>query len=51
MLTWMGTIIVPDEVRETLTSRYEYVVCEKEVVPELTDEIHLCQNCDKWCPK
>ncbi|KIY68025.1 hypothetical protein CYLTODRAFT_431056 [Cylindrobasidium torrendii FP15055 ss-10] len=41
---------IPDEVRNVLTSRYEYVICEKEYLPDLTDNIRLCETCTKWCP-
>ncbi|KAK1220878.1 putative PHD type zinc finger protein with BAH domain-containing protein [Marasmius sp. AFHP31] len=41
---------VPDEVRNTLISRYEYVVAEKEFIPDLTDGIRLCVSCTLWCP-
>lgn len=43
--------LVPDNIRETLLSRYEYVVAEKEVVPDLTDAIRLCDTCQDWCPR
>ncbi|KAL0574305.1 putative PHD type zinc finger protein with BAH domain-containing protein [Marasmius crinis-equi] len=44
---------VPDEVRNTLISRYEYVVSEKEFIPDLTDGIRLpdsvqCDSCKKY---
>ncbi|CAL1714076.1 unnamed protein product [Somion occarium] len=41
---------IPDHIREVLTGRYEYVVAEKEIVPDLTDELRLCATCEKWCP-
>ncbi|KAK2464013.1 hypothetical protein APHAL10511_003957 [Amanita phalloides] len=41
---------LPDHMRDVLTSRYEYVVAEKEVLPDLTDAIRLCVNCSEWCP-
>ncbi|EAU90390.2 ZNF1 [Coprinopsis cinerea okayama7 len=41
---------LPDHIREVLISRYEYIVAEKEVIPDLTDHIRLCDNCQKWCP-
>ncbi|TFK39718.1 hypothetical protein BDQ12DRAFT_697826 [Crucibulum laeve] len=41
---------LPDNIREVLTSRYEYVVAEKEVIPDLTDNIRLCDTCQDWCP-
>ncbi|KAF8347972.1 hypothetical protein F5887DRAFT_881413 [Amanita rubescens] len=40
---------LPDHIREVLTSRYEYVVAEKEVIPDLTDTIRLCVACQDWC--
>jgi hypothetical protein len=42
---------VPDRIREVLTSRYEYIVAEKEVVADLTDNIRLCATCNDWCPR
>ena len=41
---------LPDHIREVLTTRYEYVVAEKEIIPDLTDLIRLCDNCENWCP-
>ncbi|KAJ7625490.1 hypothetical protein FB45DRAFT_67118 [Roridomyces roridus] len=41
---------LPDNIRDTLTSRYEYVVAEKDVVPDLTDALRLCDTCQIWCP-
>ncbi|KAJ7251328.1 hypothetical protein C8J57DRAFT_1437529 [Mycena rebaudengoi] len=41
---------IPDNIRDTLTSRYEYVVAEKEVIPDLTDVLRLCDTCQVWCP-
>ncbi|KAJ7504211.1 hypothetical protein B0H11DRAFT_2154460 [Mycena galericulata] len=41
---------LPDDIRDTLTSRYEYVVAEKEVIPDLTDVLRLCDTCQVWCP-
>ncbi|KAF8628715.1 hypothetical protein AX17_005937 [Amanita inopinata Kibby_2008] len=41
---------LPDHIREVLISRYEYVVAEKEVIPDLTDTIRLCDTCNEWCP-
>ncbi|KAL0953950.1 hypothetical protein HGRIS_005111 [Hohenbuehelia grisea] len=40
---------LPENIRETLISRYEYVVTEKEVVPDLTDALRLCDTCVAWC--
>jgi hypothetical protein len=42
--------VVPDQIRENLTTRYEYVVAEKDVIPDLTDSIRLCGTCTEWCP-
>ena len=42
--------VVPDQIRENLTSRYEYVVAEKDAIPDLTDSIRLCGTCTEWCP-
>ena len=42
---------VPDNIRNTLTSRYEYVIAEKEVIPDLTDNLRLCDTCSEWCPR
>ncbi|KAJ7118460.1 hypothetical protein C8R43DRAFT_960426 [Mycena crocata] len=39
----------PDNIRDTLISRYEYVVAEKEVIPDLTDVLRLCDTCQVWC--
>ncbi|KAF8997921.1 hypothetical protein BDQ17DRAFT_1362847 [Cyathus striatus] len=41
---------LPENIRDVLTSRYEYVVAEKEVIPDLTDTIRLCDTCKAWCP-
>ncbi|KAG7445124.1 uncharacterized protein BT62DRAFT_898517 [Guyanagaster necrorhizus] len=41
---------LPDNIRETLISRYEYVVAEKEVIPDLTDHLRTCDTCSEWCP-
>ncbi|KAF7309944.1 Zinc finger protein 1 [Mycena indigotica] len=41
---------LPDNIRDTLIERYEYVVVEKEVVPDLTDVLRLCDSCQIWCP-
>ncbi|KAF8806889.1 hypothetical protein BYT27DRAFT_7190581 [Phlegmacium glaucopus] len=40
---------LPDHIRDVLISRYEYVVAEKEVIPDLTDTIRLCDTCQEWC--
>ncbi|KAF7308348.1 Zinc finger protein 1 [Mycena chlorophos] len=41
---------LPDNIRDTLIERYEYVVAEKEMIPELTDVLRLCDSCQVWCP-
>ncbi|PPQ93874.1 hypothetical protein CVT25_013583 [Psilocybe cyanescens] len=41
---------LPDHIRDVLISRYEYVVAEKEVIPDLTDNVRLCDTCQVWCP-
>lgn len=41
---------LPENIRTTLCSRYEYVVAEKEVIPDLTDSVRLCGTCNDWCP-
>ncbi|KAF8902398.1 hypothetical protein CPB84DRAFT_1678860 [Gymnopilus junonius] len=41
---------LPDHIRDVLIERYEYVVAEKEVIPDLTDTIRLCDTCRIWCP-
>ncbi|TRM57900.1 hypothetical protein BD626DRAFT_438803 [Schizophyllum amplum] len=41
---------LPDNIRETLCSRYEYVVAEKEVISDLTDNVRVCESCTQWCP-
>lgn len=46
----MPAFAVPSNIRDELTSRYEYVVAEKEIVPDLTDTLRNCDTCSKWCP-
>ncbi|KAH9945765.1 hypothetical protein B0H21DRAFT_860461 [Amylocystis lapponica] len=41
---------LPANIRDVLIERYEYVVAEKEVVPDLTDALRHCDTCEKWCP-
>lgn len=41
---------LPSEIRDVLTSRYEYVVAEKEIMPDLQDDVRLCATCENWCP-
>lgn len=42
-------LTVPANIKDTLTQRYQYVVAEKEVVPDLVDAIRICDTCDEWC--
>ncbi|KAI0923516.1 hypothetical protein AcW1_006453 [Taiwanofungus camphoratus] len=41
---------LPAHIRDVLIERYEYVVAEKEVVPDLTDSLRHCDTCKDWCP-
>ena len=45
----MTASAVPTHIRDELTSRYEYVVAEKEIVPDLTDTLRNCDTCSSWC--
>ena len=40
---------MPQHIRDVLVSRYEYVVAEKEVYLDLTDQLRLCETCGEWC--
>ncbi|KAF9061938.1 hypothetical protein BDP27DRAFT_1406433 [Rhodocollybia butyracea] len=40
---------IPEDVRNTLIERYEYVAAEKEVIPDLTAPLRLCDTCTIWC--
>ncbi|KAH7098247.1 hypothetical protein BKA62DRAFT_713863 [Auriculariales sp. MPI-PUGE-AT-0066] len=40
---------LPNDVKDVLCTRYEFIACEKEFVQELTDPIHLCGTCSNWC--
>ncbi|KAJ4469273.1 hypothetical protein J3R30DRAFT_3687467 [Lentinula aciculospora] len=40
---------VPENVRNTLVERYEYVAAEREVVPDRTGALRLCDTCTVWC--
>jgi hypothetical protein len=42
---------VPEDVRDTLCSRYDFILAEKEIVPNLTDNLRLCDTCGDWCPQ
>ncbi|CAG7847903.1 Lid2 complex component snt2 Short=Lid2C component snt2 [Serendipita indica DSM 11827] len=41
---------LPSHIKEVLVSRYEFVVCEREAVPDLQDNLRLCETCGDWCP-
>ncbi|KAG8958510.1 putative PHD type zinc finger protein with BAH domain-containing protein, partial [Tulasnella sp. 419] len=41
---------LPPHIRNTLQARYEFVITEREMVSDLTDNIRLCGTCDQWCP-
>ncbi|CAE6484289.1 unnamed protein product [Rhizoctonia solani] len=41
---------LPLEIREVLQSRYEFVVAERDVIGDLTDNLRLCETCEKWAP-
>ncbi|KAH9930212.1 uncharacterized protein B0H18DRAFT_993754 [Fomitopsis serialis] len=40
---------LPQHIRDVLLERYEYVVAEKDVVPDLTDTLRTCDTCTQWC--
>jgi hypothetical protein len=42
--------IVPSQIKDVLVSRYEFVVCEREALPDLQDNLRLCETCGDWCP-
>ncbi|CAE6467003.1 unnamed protein product [Rhizoctonia solani] len=41
---------LPTDIREVLQSRYEFVVAERDVIGDLTDNLRLCETCEKWAP-
>ncbi|KAF8748005.1 PHD-like zinc-binding domain [Rhizoctonia solani] len=41
---------LPANIREILQSRYEFVVAERDVIGDLTDNLRLCETCEKWAP-
>ena len=45
-----GCLTVPTHIRDTLVSRYEYIVAEREVVSDLQGDLRLCDICEKWIP-
>lgn len=45
----LSFVAVPSHIKEVLVMRYEYIVAEKEVVPDLTASLRLCETCGEWC--
>ncbi|CAG8572653.1 16125_t:CDS:10, partial [Acaulospora colombiana] len=41
---------LPSQIKDVLVSRYEFVVCEREALPDLQDNLRLCETCGDWCP-
>lgn len=41
---------VPGHIKDVLVSRYEFVVCERDALPDIQDELRLCKVCGDWCP-
>ncbi|KAG8835592.1 putative PHD type zinc finger protein with BAH domain-containing protein [Serendipita sp. 399] len=41
---------LPAHIKDVLVSRYEFVVCEREALPDLQDTLRLCETCGDWCP-
>ncbi|WVQ84001.1 hypothetical protein IAT38_006146 [Cryptococcus sp. DSM 104549] len=39
---------IPPKVKEVLMSRYEYLVTEREMVSDLTDNFRSCCKCEQW---
>ncbi|EIW68698.1 hypothetical protein TREMEDRAFT_31780 [Tremella mesenterica DSM 1558] len=39
---------IPVDVKQALLSRYEYLITEKEMVADLTDDFRSCIVCDQW---
>ncbi|WWC87223.1 uncharacterized protein L201_002111 [Kwoniella dendrophila CBS 6074] len=39
---------IPQDVKKSLMSRYEYLVTEREMVADLTEAFRSCCVCDKW---
>jgi hypothetical protein len=40
--------IVPAHIKEVLLERYEYLLTEREMVADLTDNFRTCCVCDIW---
>jgi hypothetical protein len=41
--------VVPANVKATLMERYQFIVAEKEIVPDLIDALRTCDTCSEWC--
>lgn len=41
---------LPGHIKDVLISRYEFVVCERDFLPDLQDTLRLCETCGDWCP-
>ncbi|PVG02078.1 hypothetical protein CPB86DRAFT_780999 [Serendipita vermifera] len=41
---------LPSQIKDVLVSRYEFVVCEREALQDLQDNLRLCETCGDWCP-
>lgn len=39
---------VPERIKRVLVRRYEFLVTEKEMVPDLTDGFRTCHTCEEW---
>lgn len=48
--THEGSYSVPGHIKDVLVSRYEFVVCERDAMPDLQDHLRLCETCGDWCP-
>lgn len=44
------SVPVPQHIKLILTQRYQFIVAEKEVVPDLLDSLRSCDTCADWCP-
>lgn len=43
-------LLVPGHIKDVIVSRYEFLVCEREALPDLQDTLRLCETCGDWCP-
>lgn len=41
--------LVPANVKAILMERYQFIVAEKEIVPDLIDALRTCDTCSEWC--